>query len=205
MIVVLGRPAISVRGVGVASRPDGLVARIALAAAATGRAVELVGTIGDDGRGDELAVALGRAGVGHAALLRVAGAVTPSPDTVGEALPRLDPADVDLGLRYVPDCRVLVLAEPLAPAATAVALDAAAYHDAAVVAISGSDGAIDPALAAAATVLSPPADAESPFAELVGRYAADLDAGADPGPAFAAAARAAGWEAATGDAGEATI
>ncbi|MGZ6297613.1 MAG: ribokinase, partial [Candidatus Limnocylindrales bacterium] len=62
MIVVLGRPALALPSPGVAPGPAGLVAQVAIAAAAEGRSVELVGTVGDDERADELAVALGRAG-----------------------------------------------------------------------------------------------------------------------------------------------
>jgi hypothetical protein len=205
VIVVLGRPALGAARPGVPVRPDGTVARVALAAAASGAAVELVGTVGDDERADALTVALGRAGVGHAALLRVPGAATPTPEAPAPSLPRLEAADVDLGLRYVPDCRVLVLAEPLSPGVTAVALDAAAYHGASVVAIVGAGSEIEPALDAGATVLAAPGDQAAPFAELVGRYAARLDAGVDPGVAFAEAVHAVGWEPASAGAGEATV
>ena len=64
-----------------------------------------------------MALALGVAGVGHAALLRDPAGVTPRVDSdgieTGAPLARLDAADIDLGLRYVPDCRVLVVADPL--------------------------------------------------------------------------------------------
>jgi len=194
VIIVLGRPALGSARPGVPARPDGVVARVALAAAAAGAAVELVGTVGDDEQADALAVALGRAGVGHAALLRVPGAVTPASGVPAPSLPRLEGADVDLGLRYVPECRVLVLAEPLSAAVTAVALEAAAYHGASLVAIVAAGAEVEPALGPAATVLRSPADEAAPFAELVGRYAARLDGGAEPGTAFADALQAVGWE-----------
>ena len=125
VIVVVGRPALAAATAGGPDRPAGSVALIALAAAGAGAAVELVGAVGDDDRADALAVALGRAGVGHAALLRLAGATTPRWGDDAASWPRLDAADLDLGLRYVPECRVLVLAEPLPPAVRDVALEAA--------------------------------------------------------------------------------
>ena len=204
MIIVLGRPALGNARMGLPARPEGIVARIALAAAAAGAAVELVGTVGDDERADALTVALGRAGVGHAALLRVPGAATPAPGAPASSLPRLEAADVDLGLRYVPECRVLVLGEPLSPGVTAVALEAAAYHGAMVVAIVVSAAAVEPALGAA-TVLSAPADEGAPFAELVGGYAARLDAGVESGAAFREAAHAVGWEPVPGGVGEGAV
>ncbi|MGZ6295060.1 MAG: hypothetical protein ACXWPO_09605 [Candidatus Limnocylindrales bacterium] len=194
MIVVLGRPALALPSPGVAPGPAGLVAQVAIAAAAEGRSVELVGTVGDDDRADELAVALGRAGVGHAALLRVAGVATPRPEDRADAWPRLDARDIDLGLRYVPEFSVLVLAEPLLPAVAAVAIEAAAYQAALVVALIRADETPGDALGRAATVLSAPASAVAPFAALVGRYAARLDAGEAAGAAFEAALREVGWE-----------
>ena len=76
MIVVVGRPALGAAAAGGQDRPMGPGALIALAAAAAGASAKLLGAVGDDARADALAVALGRAGVGHAALLRLAGAVT---------------------------------------------------------------------------------------------------------------------------------
>ncbi len=199
MIVVVGRPALAQPIVGGADRPAGLAAAVALAAAAAGAPVELAGTVGDDEASDRLAVALGRADVGHAALLRIAGSLTPRVGDPAADAPRLAAGDVDLALRYLPEYRVLVLAEPLAADVVAVALDAAAYHAAAVVALVPDDGRADDRLAERATVLTVPADGEGPFAELVGRYAAGLDAGDAPGVAFAAAVRAVGWEPASAE------
>ncbi|MBA3779114.1 MAG: hypothetical protein H0X16_07440 [Chloroflexi bacterium] len=136
MIVVLGRP--NVRQDGPHLRPAGLAVEIALAAAAEGARVEVVGSVGDDVGGDAVAVALGRAGIGHAALLRDAAAVTPGMATdiaTGAGrLPGLEPGDVELGLRYLSDFSVIVLAEALSEEAQAVVLEAAAYQGAAVVA-----------------------------------------------------------------------
>jgi ribokinase len=198
VIVVVGRPALAAATAGGPDHPAGSVALIALAAAGAGAAVELVGAVGDDDRADALAVALGRAGVGHAALLRLAGATTPRWGDAASSWPRLDAADLDLGLRYLPECRVLVLAEPLPPAVRDVALEAASYHGAAIIAIAADDGPPDERLAQVATVLVAPDEAISPFAELIGRFAAALDGGEEPGPAFRRAVAAVGWEPAGG-------
>ena len=135
MIVVLGRPHVY------RPEPDGelaaggLAVELALAAAGAGAVVELVGSIGDDPEGDRVVVALGRAGVGHAALLRDPAGRTP---LLGQAndlrpLPRLEAADVELGLRYLHECRVLVVCAELDGDALAQALEAAEYHAAAAV------------------------------------------------------------------------
>ena len=116
MIVVLGRPRLDALG-GLAR----LAGRIAAAAATNGARVELVGSVTDDDAGDAAITALGKAGIGHAALLRM-------PTSAGQ--PRLDAADIELGLRYVSDCRVLVIADALDAAALAAAVDGAQYHGA---------------------------------------------------------------------------
>jgi sugar/nucleoside kinase (ribokinase family) len=214
MIVVVGRPAILARSApgprdDAAARPAGLVARIAIAAAAARARVEVVGTIGDDEDGDALTVALSRSGVGHAALLRDPSARTPlagATTTPGvtpraaeqsepaEWAPRLEAADVELGLRYHADYRVLVLAEPIPEDAERVALDAASFQGAAVIAIVPPGGAVSDRLSGAGTVLEAPGEGNGAFADLVGRYAAALDAGEEPQVAFASARRATGWE-----------
>ena len=191
MIVVLGRPFVIDSPAG--QRPAGLAARIALAVAAAGGRVELAGSVGDDEAADAVAIGLARAGVGHAALQRIPAAVTPQEGSV-PVLPRMDAHDVDLALRYLTDYRVLVVADALPAELEAVVLDAAGYTGATIVAVVSSGGRVGPALADAATVLEAPEDALRPFAELVGRYAAGLDAGTAPAEAFAAATRSAGWE-----------
>jgi sugar/nucleoside kinase (ribokinase family) len=223
MIVVVGRPAIATRsapgpGDDTRARPAGIVAGIAVAAAERGSQVEIVGTVGDDDDGDALTVALSRSGVGHAALLRDPAADTPRAGTsageasadespaarssAGEAsagepmerAPRLEAADVELGLRYHADYRVLVLAEPLAEDAENVALDAASFQGAAVVAVVPPGAPVGERLANAGTVLEAPDGGAGAFPDLVGRYAAALDAGQDPSTAFSEARRATGWQ-----------
>jgi hypothetical protein len=162
VIVVLGRPRVQRRGPDGPLVPAGLAAEIALSLGREGAAVELVGSVGDDPEGDQVVVELGRAGVGHAALLRDPATRTPPAgrEVTERPLPRLEAADVELGLRYLSDCRVLVVAEPLDPAALGQALAAAAYHgaDAVVVAPPGS---VDPAsLGEGVTLLERPAAGE---------------------------------------------
>ena len=216
MIVVLGRPAltatshpISAAGEG-AEAPDEsqaetearaadhyLAAPIAAAAAAAGARVELVGSIGDDVAGDAVVVELGQGGIGHAALLRDPAGRTPvvgADGRDGGSPPRLDAEDVRLGLGYLIDYRVLVLAEPLPPETEAVAVEAAQYHGAEVIAVVPPGSGVTQLLADAATVLEAPAEPGSRFADVVGRFAAAVDAGADPRTAFADAVRATGWE-----------
>lgn len=210
MIVVLGRPRVYRPEPDGPLAPGGLAVALALAAARGGAAVELVGSIGDDPEGDRIVVELGRAGVGHAALLRDPATRTP---LVGQArdarsLPRLDAADVELGLRYLSECRVLVIAAELGADALARAQDAAAYHGALVVVVASS-GTIDPdSLADEVTLLERPAveDPESmedavivaaddaDFGAFVAEYALRLDRGETPAQAFAAALGDTAWE-----------
>ena len=77
MIVVVGAPAIRAGPKPGPGEPAGFAARIALAAAAAGADVELVGKIGDDPAGDEVLLGLARGGVGHRAVLRDPARRTP--------------------------------------------------------------------------------------------------------------------------------
>jgi len=193
VIVVLGRPGLT--GDGKLARAAG---RIAIAAAQAGGRVELVGSVGDDADGEKVALALGVAGIGHAALLRDPAGVTPRIDSdggeTGTPLARLDQADVDLGLRYLPFCRVLVAAEPLDPGALAAAVDAATYHGAALIALIPAGAAPPAALPESATVLELPEPDDGAFADLVGRYAAGLAAGEPAADAWRGAVDQTGWE-----------
>jgi hypothetical protein len=197
MIVVLGRPR--------AARPShsrepaewvpaGLCVSIANAAVAAGARVELVGSIGDDASGDAVVVGLSRYGIGHAALLRDPAVHTPEVGALPGSLPRLDRADVELGLGYLVDFGVLLLAEPLDPEAEAGALDEAAFHGAQVVAVLPRDLAPSDRLGAEATVLEAPADDAGAFGALVGRFAAELERGVAAADGLAHAAAATGWE-----------
>lgn len=191
MIIVLGRPRIAEGPIGPV--PAGLACSVAIAAAAAGGRVELVGSVGDDRAGDAAAIGLARAGVGHAALLRIAAVPTPRASTA-DAATRLDAADVELGLRYLSDLRVLVVADTLEDEIASVAADAAAYASAAVIAVVQRGDPPPRAFDRSATILEAPEDAEGPFAVAVARYAVALDAGGDPESALREAVGAAGWE-----------
>ncbi len=187
MILVVGRP-----GLDEAGDLARLCGRVALAAVEAGTEVELVGSVGDDDAGDKVVIALGRAGIGHAAVLRDPAGVTPR-EHLGETPPRLDARDLELAFAYLPECRVLVLAEPLDPDALRVASAAAAYHGAAVIAIV--DAGEQPSdLLPGATVLSAPQIDDGAFAALVGRYAAGLAQDLSPAYAWQAAVASVGWE-----------
>jgi hypothetical protein len=187
VIVVLGRPGLDAR-----AKLDRQAGKIALAAAAAGGRVEVVGSVGDDGDGDTVVVELGRAGVGHAALLRDPAAATPR-EGEDQPLPRMDAADIDLGLRYLAECQVLVIADPLDARSLEVASAAARYHGAQLVILDGS-GAAAPQTPEAATVLEVPNEDSGAFSELVGRYAVSLDSGRGPAEAWQDAVTETGWQ-----------
>jgi len=216
MIAVLGRPRVYRIEPDGPLAPGGLAVEIALALGQESAAVELVGSIGDDPEGDRVVIELSRAGVGHAALLRDPATRTPGlrAMVVQRPLPRLEAADVELGLRYLAECRVLVVAEALDPAALAEALAAAEYHGAAVVLVAPA-GSIDPeTLGDSVTLLERPAadgitteeeatgpgdeatgpGDEATFAGFVAEYALRLDRGETPSQAFSAALGEGAWE-----------
>lgn len=196
MVVVLGSPTFPGERRPPGHRAGGLAARIALAAAAAGARVELVGKIGEDEAGDAITVDLERAGVGHAALLRDPSAGTPGS---GQAAPlALERPDLELALRYLGDFAVIVAAEPLAAAIAEVVSEAAGYAGAHRVLVGGdADVGGTAALETAdsdLTVLRAPARDEGAFADFVGRYAAYLDAGRAPADAFTGATGDVGWQ-----------
>jgi sugar/nucleoside kinase (ribokinase family) len=191
VIIVLGRPSIQDGPIG--PLPAGMAASVAMAIAAAGGRVELVGTLGDDAPGDSVAIALARAGVGHAALLRVPGTTTPRGGTT-DTPARLDAADVELGLRYLSDYRVVIVADPVPTEVLAIAVDAAAYAGATLVVVVGHGEPPMTSIGPAATVLEAPDDAQGPFAVAVAGYALALEAGTDPAVALRGAVEAAGWE-----------
>jgi sugar/nucleoside kinase (ribokinase family) len=210
MIVVLGRPRVYRPEPDGELAPGGLAVELALAVARAGSQVELVGAIGDDPEGDRIVVELGRAGVGHSALLRDAAARTPM---VGEArdarpLPRLEAADVELGMRYQAECRVLLIGAELDVDALAQAQEAAQFHSAAMVVVAPVGTVDAESLGDAVTLLERPAaeDEESvadavvvaaedaDFGAFVAEYAVRLDAGESPAAAFQAALGDSAWE-----------
>jgi hypothetical protein len=220
VIVIVGNPAL------LASEPPragGLAVGVAAGAAAAGGDVQLVGKTGEDPAGEAALLDLAKRGVGHVAMLRDAGRATPElPDTAAAELapfdepdvasaspspasqppsPALDPADIELALRYLPDYRVLVVADALSGAALEVVLAASRWSGAALVILlpAGSEA---PTLTSEATVIeAPEVDPDDAFASVVGAYAAALDRGEEPAEAFATASSAGGWAAVADAAG----
>lgn len=189
MIIVVGRPGLDEEDR--LWRPAG---RVAAAAARAGAPVELVGSVGDDAHGERVALALGQAGVGHAALLRDPAGATPRVGGTGGPLPRLDVDDVELGLNYLTECRVLVLAELSDEDVLGVAQGAAAYHGAHLVVLVEPGQRAPADIVPETTILEMPIDDDGAFADLVGQYAARLAGGEPAAAAWQSAVRAVGWE-----------
>jgi hypothetical protein len=194
----------------------GTAVRVALAAARNGRTVQLVGKMGDDPTADIVVLDLARGGVGHVALLRDPGRATRleqvAPDSVdGSAtdddsdplgssqavaalLPALEAADVELGLRYLTDFAVVVLAEPADPATIAVVADAARWGEAGMIIVVEAGATAPEGLPDGAVVLEAPlADPDGAFSDLVGDFAAALDEGTEPAAAFRGSIASDGW------------
>jgi sugar/nucleoside kinase (ribokinase family) len=211
VIVVVGNPVL----VAAEPRPraGGLAVGIAAAAATTSGDVQLVGKTGDDPAGEAVLLDLAGRGVGHVAMLRDPSRPTPvwpDPDADAAAFdepgddepsagspdaPVLEAADLELALRYLPDYRVLVIADALPPAAIDVAVAAAGWSGAALIVVIAA-GTTPPELTGEATVLeAPTTDPDDEFAAIVGAYAAALDRGEEPAEAFATASTGGGWSA----------
>ena len=198
MIVVIG--AVALRG----EVPDGLAARAALAAAASGSPVELITKVGDDPAGDALLLALAQAKVGHAAVLRdpafATGQRTPADDVapkdadepedaatpedapappLSPAAPSLEAADVGLALRYLTDYRVIVAVHPMSSALLAEAADAAGWGGSHLVVVVGPGEETPPGLPDDALVIAadPEADDADGLGDRLGRYLAAVDQG----------------------------
>lgn len=211
MIVVVGQPYLRETEQGPVL--DGSAARIAVAAAERGRAVQLVGTAGEDEAGDEVVLALARAGVGHVALLRKAGQLTPTvsnpalepdeePTGPLEELPKsapemasfADAGDVDLALRYLTDFSVLVLGVPGDAEIARVITTAVAWADARLIVVVSTGAPMPDGLPPDAIVFEAPgADPDRVFAAMVGSFAAALDDGSEPRVAFRETVENAGW------------
>ena len=220
MIVVVGSPAgrQSVRGIIAA----GVAATIARVAAAAGAEVQLVGKVGEGAVGDAVLLSLAHEKVGHVAVLRDASAAAPLKSDGMESEAVLDPIDGDSGaaessdaqaaapagsfldsgdlqlaLRYLPDYRVVVVADPLDEAAMSTVVAAGRWAGAQLIVVVAA-GSTAPGAPDDATVLeSPAAEADGAFAAVVGAYAAALDRGASPAEAFAMASAESGWAAVT--------
>jgi ribokinase len=205
VIVVIGNPI--GRAAELGGGVDGVAVRAAIAAARAGGTVQLVGKTGDDPLGDEVLIGLAAAGVGHVAVLRDSAHPTPiavPDDDEAPAVamldveteravrlvpdfadrPALEAADVELALRYLPDQRVILVAEPQPDPVVAVVSEAASYAGASLVLVlppgrsAGADGAL---------VVEAPADGgDGAFGSMLGELAALLDRGASRDEAFRA-------------------
>lgn len=192
---------------------------IARAAAAAGAEVQVVGKVGEDPGGDAVLLDLAAANVGHVAILRDPSRATPATgpapaddpafeDADGDATLgddrdsvttadglSLEPADIELALRYLPDYRVLVVADSLPEPSLRVALAAAAWNGAALVVIVPAGSTQSVASDDATVIEAPPSDPDDAFAGIVGAYAAAIDRGEEPAEAFASASSTLGWSA----------
>jgi sugar/nucleoside kinase (ribokinase family) len=217
VIVVVGSPLVGMTEGGL--RAAGMATGIARAAAAAGSEVQVVGKVGEDPGGDAILLDLAAADVGHVAILRDPSRSTPAtrpapvdepafdeddgdrpnaddadPMTIVSGL-SLEAADIELALRYLPDYRVLVVADSLAEPSLRVALAAASWNGAALVVIVPA-GSTQTAAGDDATVIeAPPDDPDDAFAGIVGAYAAAIDRGEEPKEAFASASSTLGWSA----------
>lgn len=222
LIVVVGQPLyLLIDGDALAV---GLPARIALASAARGRAVQLVGKAGEDPEGDAVVLALAEGGVGHVALRRDGGMPTlrapmpmdvaidatgadldapttsPEPAMVDHsAVATLDAADVELALRYLTEFSVVVLGDPADGQVVRAVAAATAWAGAKLIVLMPSGSTVPEALPADAIVFeAPDEDPDGVFAAMVGTFAAALDEGDDPAVAFRSIVAAEGWTPATG-------
>lgn len=148
---------------------------VARRAAATGARVEMVGVAPAGPAGDRQLLVLAASAIGHATVIRT-GATD------------LEPADLELALRYLPDIRAIVLLQPdplLLPTAAA----AAEWAGASLVVVG--DATLAAALPDTALALEPPpADPDGTFAGFVAGLATRLDAGEPAANAFDATVRA---------------
>jgi len=217
VIVVVGSPIVGVSDGGL--RAAGLTTGIARAAAGGGSEVQVVGKVGEDPGGDAVLLDLAAATVGHVAILRDPSRPTPAappqlddevsfdvpiiqPATEGGTEPAvsvtglsLEPADIEVALRYLPDYRVLVVADPLSEASLRVAAAAAGWNGATLVVVVAA-GSAQPSPADDATIIEAPADdPDGAFAAVVGAYAAAIDRGEEPAEAFTTASSVVGWSA----------
>jgi len=197
--------------------------RVALAAARAGGAVQLVGKTGDDPTADGVVLDLARGAVGHVALLRESARATPlepvaadedeapaDPDAVAvdpepqpASLPdgpAIDAGDVDLGLRYLTEFGVVVVAEPARADVITVVSDAARWAEARMVLVIPAGSPVPDDLPADVIVFEAPVDdPDGAFADLVGSFAAALDDGVEPAEAFQASIDSDGWTGVTDD------
>jgi hypothetical protein len=154
------------------SAAGGSVVEIATRAAAAGARTEVVGVAPAGDVGDRQLVELATAGVGHATVIRSAAS-------------GIEPADLDLALRYLPDVRVIALVAPTA-LLVATALAASSWSGALLIVVGPLEAdALDSIGPSGAIVLEPPAhDPDAAFAGVVASLAVRLDSGDDPTDAW---------------------
>jgi hypothetical protein len=122
-----------------------------------------------------------------------ADVVEPAPgrETSG---PALEAADVDLGLRYLTEFAVVVVAEPVGSETVAIVADAARWGEARMILVVDTGEPVPDGLPADVVVFeAPQTDPDGVFAAMVGTFAAALDAGTDPAEAFRASIASDGW------------
>lgn len=204
MIVVIGP--LRLWGSGSDAEASGLAASIAVAAAADGARVEVIDKVGDDPAGDAVLLSLARRRVGHVAVLRDAGRVTPvvaatdgasekpidpteadQPDagSSGPGDAPLDPADAGLALRYLPEIAVIV-AVHLPDDVLAEAVAAAGWAETSLIVVVPSEEAAPADVPPGAVTLAAADADESGVGAAIGRYAAALDRGAPADDAYEA-------------------
>ena len=216
MIIVVG-PVGYLEAAG-GAEPRGAGARIAMAVAGHGKAVQFVGKVGEDDAGEAVVLALGKLGVGHVAMLREAGrptararvveddAIAGEDQTADESHDglALEGADVELALRYLTDFAVLVLADGDGVEIARVVADAANWSGARLIVVLPAGGALPESIPQDAIVFeAPDDDPDGLFAGMVGAFAAALDNGDEPGDAFTSAVAAEGWTPASDEGDEA--
>ena len=205
MIAVIGTPRL--RGRGSEAEVAGLAAAIAVAAAATGSRVELIGKVGDDPPGDAVLLALTRRFVGHVATLRDPARPTPVIHAAEEAadvdgteaapteaappappvqIPVLDAADVGLALRYLPELSVIVTVHTT-PDVVDEAGAASGWAQTALIVVVPPGAVAPEGLPETATVVAVADDdeLEGGAGAAIGRYGAALDLGEPASEAYA--------------------
>ena len=158
-------------------------ATIAGRVASLGEWVEAVGVLPADDVGDRRLLELRALRVGHAAVLR-------------SAADRLDAADLDLALRYLPDISAIVLVEP-PPGLVSTAVAAASWLGAGLVLVATDpvDLTGEAVRPDRVVVLGPPrSDPDGVFAELVAALAVRLAGGSSSADALSGASTALGVE-----------
>jgi pfkB family carbohydrate kinase len=202
VIAVIGTPRL--RGRGPEAEVAGLAAAIAVAAAAAGSRVELIGKVGNDAAGDTVLLALARHFVGHVATLRdparptvmvpaeneltdvdavqdEGAASAASPD-----VPVLEAADVGLALRYLPELAVIVTVHTT-PDVVEEAIAASGWAQTALIVVVPPGVAAPEGLPETATVVAVADDdeVEGGAGAAIGRYGAALDLGEPASEAYA--------------------